>query len=56
MIQGVSMTGKVRKLFTRGKPNCQINFMLLEMEGEQLGKPNQLYIKMNSRGEKINGL
>lgn len=33
--------------------SCPIRFMLLEMERDQLGKPNQLYIRMNSRGKQL---
>lgn len=33
--------------------NCPIRFMLLEMTRNQLGKPNQLYIRMNSRGKQL---
>lgn len=32
---------------------CPIRFMLLEMTRNQLGKPNQLYIRMNSRGKQL---
>lgn len=33
--------------------SCPIRFMLLEMERDRLGKPNQLYIRMNSRGKQL---
>ncbi len=33
--------------------NCPIKFMLLEIDKNKLGKPNQLYIKMNSRGKQL---
>lgn len=33
--------------------NCPVRFMLLEMTKNQLGKPNQLYIRMNSRGKQL---
>lgn len=33
--------------------NCPIRFMLLEMDKTELGKPNQLYIRMNSRGKQL---
>lgn len=32
---------------------CPIHFMLLELDRDQFGKPNQLYIKMNSRGKQL---
>ena len=34
---------------------CPINFMLLEINAEVLGKPNELYIRMNSRGKQLTG-
>lgn len=33
--------------------DCPIKFMLLELGRDQLGKPNQLYIRMNSRGKQL---
>lgn len=38
------------QLLTRAE-NCPITFMLLEIEG--IDKPNELYIKMNSRGKQL---
>ncbi len=32
---------------------CPIRFMLLETREEQFGKPDQLYIRMNSRGKQL---
>ncbi|GEM_PF-5249498 len=41
-------------LFTILKsPSCPITFMLLEIDKHKLGKPNQLYIRMNSRGKQL---
>lgn len=39
--------------YNRLTRECPIRFMLLELERDLLGKPNQLYIRMNSRGKQL---
>ena len=39
-----------KRLTSKG---CPIRFMLLEIDKGKLGRPNELYIKMNSRGKQL---